>query len=336
VEGVEIQKVDETLKPIDGTKEDIACDTVLLSVGLLPENELTRQAGISIDSKTLGPAVFEDMQTDVEGIFSCGNVCHVHDLVDFVTQESIAAGESAARFVKKKESYTGKVLNVKVGDGIGQCVPHKIRVDALDKGVEISFRVNAIYKESEIAVSADGKALAKYKKQSLAPGEMEKVFVPKNLIAGANGELTLSVIGEKIKKDDSAQRACVDNKDGTFDLICIVCPKGCAIHVNVKDNYKTTGNSCPRGAEYAYKELTAPTRVITSTAIIKGARLPRVPVKTDRDIDKSKIFESMAKLNNLAVKANVKIGDVVAANIDGKGANFVATRDMTETDLPKI
>ena len=112
------------------------------------------------------------------------------------------------------------------------------------------------------------------------------------------------------------------------ELICIVCPKGCHLHVDEQDDYKVTGNSCAKGAEYGHKELTNPTRVITSTVIITGAAHSRLPVKTDRDIPKPLIFESMKLLNGVEVQSPVKTGDIIVKDILGTGVNFVATRDM--------
>lgn len=112
------------------------------------------------------------------------------------------------------------------------------------------------------------------------------------------------------------------------ELICIVCPKGCHLHVDEEDGYKVTGNSCARGAEYGRKELTNPTRVITSTVKITGAAHSRLPVKTDRDIPKPLIFEAMKLLNVVMVQSPVKTGDIIVKDILGTGANFVATRDM--------
>ncbi|MDR1951967.1 MAG: DUF1667 domain-containing protein [Elusimicrobiota bacterium] len=113
-----------------------------------------------------------------------------------------------------------------------------------------------------------------------------------------------------------------------MDLICIVCPNGCHINVDPKNDYKVTGNACDRGTVYGKKELTSPTRVITSTAIIKGAEISRVSVKTNKDIPKSEIYKAMKTLDNLEIKAPVKIGDVAVSNIDNLGVDFVITKEL--------
>jgi NADPH-dependent 2,4-dienoyl-CoA reductase/sulfur reductase-like enzyme/CxxC motif-containing protein len=328
VEQVTVQKVDENMKPIAGTEQTLDCDTVLLSVGLIPENELTRQAGIDIDPRTNGAIVFENMETSMGGVFACGNVCHVHDLVDFVTAESIKAGKSAAQNALEGSKSIGAILEVKNGDGVGYTVPQKIRMDNVDKSVEIFFRTKAIYKEAQIEVkSADG-LIANFKREHMAPGEMEKIMLPKVLLEKAKGEISLSINGIKKAADDSAAKARVEHPDGTIDLICIVCPKGCHIKVDPKHDYKTTGNSCDRGAAYGKKEITNPTRVITSTAILKGSKLPRVSLKTNKDIPKEKISEAMKTLDNLELNAPVKIGDKAVKNICGLDADFVITRNL--------
>ncbi|MDR2772205.1 MAG: DUF1667 domain-containing protein [Elusimicrobiota bacterium] len=131
-----------------------------------------------------------------------------------------------------------------------------------------------------------------------------------------------------ILADDSATKTRVENADGTVDLICIVCPSGCRIKIDTKNGYKVTGNTCPRGEAYGKKELISPTRVLTSTAIIKGAPISRVSVKTNKDIPKSSIFAVMKTLDNLELKAPVKIGDTVVSKVEGLEADFVVTKPL--------
>ncbi|MDR0707557.1 MAG: NAD(P)/FAD-dependent oxidoreductase, partial [Treponema sp.] len=149
VEQVVVQPVDEQRRPIPGAEQTLDCDTLLLSVGLIPENELSRQAGLEISPRTSGPVVYENMETSVPGIFACGNVAHVHDLVDFVTAESVRAGAAAARYVYKKPE---KVIQMQNGEGVGYTAPQKIRLENVDKSVDIFFRSTAIYKASKIEV----------------------------------------------------------------------------------------------------------------------------------------------------------------------------------------
>lgn len=181
VEGVAIAKVGADRKPIKGTEIQFDCDTVLLSVGLIPENELTKTADITIDPRTNGAVVFENMETSANGIFACGNVVHVHDLVDFVTAESQKAGKAAAEYVLNGEKNKNNFIELSNGNGVGYTVPQKIRRGA--NGAEIFFRVRQIFGNSAITVrDSSGNLIAKFKREHLAPGEMEKISVPKVLL----------------------------------------------------------------------------------------------------------------------------------------------------------
>ena len=192
VEKAIVAKVDENRKPIPGTEMEFDCDTILLSVGLIPENELTRTAGIPMDGRTNGALVHENMETDAPGIFACGNVVHVHDLVDYVTAESQRAGAAAAKFALGLPNR-GEALEVKNGEGVSYTVPQQLRVAAIEKSVDVFFRVRRIYKAAEILVEAGGEKLAGFKREHMAPGEMEHIVLPKVLLEKATGPITVSV-----------------------------------------------------------------------------------------------------------------------------------------------
>ncbi|MCY6355879.1 NAD(P)/FAD-dependent oxidoreductase [Clostridium sp. ZS2-4] len=177
ITGVTIAKVDENLKPIKGTEEYIECDTLLLSVGLLPENELSRTAGVKL-GVTGGPEVDERMQTNVEGIFACGNVLHVHDLVDFVTEESYNAGKNAVEYVKGKR-VEGETIELIAENGVGYTVPKIINSNNVDNTVDVRFRVRNVFSDSYVSVYFDGEREVHRKKKVLAPGEMETVKLNK-------------------------------------------------------------------------------------------------------------------------------------------------------------
>jgi NADPH-dependent 2,4-dienoyl-CoA reductase/sulfur reductase-like enzyme/CxxC motif-containing protein len=328
VEQIVIQKVDEQRKPIPGAEQTLDCDTLLLSVGLIPENELSRQAGLEISPCTSGPVVYENMETSIPGIFACGNVAHVHDLVDFVTVESIRAGAAAAKYVYKKSE---KVIQVRNGEGIGYTIPQKIRLENVAKSVDIFFRTTAIYKTSKIEVKSGDTMIASFKREHLAPGEMEKITLPKSLFEKAEKAedvpLVVSVNSPE-KVSESNVKFRTKRPDGITELICIVCPKGCRLQVDENNGFAVTGNDCVRGEEYGKQEISNPTRVITSTVCAAGGAISRMPVKTDKNIPKSKIFEAMASLDELEVKAPFKAGDVVVPNLCGVGANFISTRSL--------
>lgn len=190
VEQVTVSQVDENRRPIPGTEMVFDCDTLLLSVGLIPENELTRQAGIPMDRRTNGALVYENMETQVPGIFACGNVVHVHDLVDYVTAESQRAGAAAAAFVQGVEK-TSASLPLTNGPGVGYTVPQSIRLD-VDKA-QVMFRVGRVFHKSRIVVRDEaGNQIAQFPREHMAPGEMEQISLPKVLLERAVGGLTVT------------------------------------------------------------------------------------------------------------------------------------------------
>jgi NADPH-dependent 2,4-dienoyl-CoA reductase/sulfur reductase-like enzyme len=182
LQGVTIAKVDENRRPIKGTEEYIACDTLLLSVGLLPENELSRQANVELSNITGGPIVNESLQTNIEGVFACGNVLHVHDLVDHVTTESYNAGINAASYVKGR-IFDEKGIEIVATEGVRYTVPKYISGKNIDKPIDVRFRVGDVYKDSYISVYFDDVREMHIRKRVLAPGEMESVKFTKELFA---------------------------------------------------------------------------------------------------------------------------------------------------------
>ena len=194
VEQVVVSQVDERRNPIPGTEMVFDCDTLLLSVGLIPENELTWQAGIEMDRRTSGAVVYENMETSIPGVFACGNVCHVHDLVDFVTAESQRAGAAAAQYVLDGSGEaSGPTLDVRNGDGVTYTVPQRIRPERVERLCQLFFRVNRVCGDSEIVVTSGEVQIAKFKREHLAPGEMENISLPRALLSKAEGELTVSI-----------------------------------------------------------------------------------------------------------------------------------------------
>lgn len=193
VEKAVVAQVDGGKNPIPGTEMTFDCDTILLSVGLIPENELTQSAGIPLDGRTKGAVVYENMETAVPGVFACGNVVHVHDLVDYVTAESQRAGAAAARFALGQPN-AGAALELENGPGVSYTVPQRIRVDSVEKSVDVFFRVRAVYHgDLRIVAESGGKQLAAFRREHLAPGEMEHVTLPRVLLEKAAGPVTIRV-----------------------------------------------------------------------------------------------------------------------------------------------
>jgi NADPH-dependent 2,4-dienoyl-CoA reductase/sulfur reductase-like enzyme len=180
VEGVWIAEVDEHLKPIPGTEEHYTCDTLLLSCGLIPENELSQKAGVALSPVTKGPVVNEQLETDVPGVFACGNVLHVHDLVDYVSEEASAAGRHAAAYVKAgepAEEHAGIPL-VPEG-GVRYTVPATVDPASMDEKLTVRFRVGAVRRNVFESVYVDDARIAHKKRPIVAPGEMEQVILKK-------------------------------------------------------------------------------------------------------------------------------------------------------------
>ena len=195
--GVTVAEVDAKRQPIPGTEQHFDCDTLLLSVGLLPENELTRQADVEMSNLTSGAVVDDTLQTSKEGIFACGNVLHVHDLVDFVSAESFKAGKAAAEYVQGKKRV-GTYVSVKDGDGVRGVVPQKLLIpDGDAENVQIMFRPSGVYENAYIRVMDGDKELIKQKKRILTPGEMAELILKPEVVKGLSGaDVTVSIVKE--------------------------------------------------------------------------------------------------------------------------------------------
>ena len=185
VTGVTIAAVDAQNRPIPGTEEHYSCDTLLLSVGLIPENELSLSAGVALSPRHKGPVVNESLETNVPGIFACGNVLHVHDLVDYVSEEATNAGRNAAAFVRRdgKDDAALPAVEIVPGDGIGYTVPETVRPKIMNDLFTVRFRVRGVYRDHFISVYFDGEGVQHRKKQIVAPGEMEQVILQKKDLA---------------------------------------------------------------------------------------------------------------------------------------------------------
>ena len=192
LEGVTLARVDENRRPIPGTERDIPCDTLLLSVGLLPENELSQQAGVRLDAVTGGPEVGDDLSTSIPGVFACGNVLHVHDLVDFVSQEAARAGENAARYLleQRRERQTVRLTGK---NGVRYTVPQYLDPEGVEESVTVRFRVGKPYQNADLAVYADGALLRRVHKRILTPGEMEQLTLRRADLPRELAEITIQV-----------------------------------------------------------------------------------------------------------------------------------------------
>lgn len=197
VQGITLAQVDENRRPIPGTEEHYTCDTLLLSCGLIPENELSRALGVEISPVTSGPLVNECLETNVEGVFACGNVLHVHDLVDFVSQEATAAGKHAAEYVLHGKVKGGKDIPIQAVEGARYTVPKTINPERMDEKHTVRFRVGDVYKNCYVSVYLNNERIIHKKRLVVAPGEMEQVILTKEQLSSYPG---LSQITVKIEE----------------------------------------------------------------------------------------------------------------------------------------
>ncbi len=200
VTAVTIAEVGPDRKPIPGTEERYTCDTLLLSCGLIPENELSRAAGVTMSPITSGPVVNESLETNIPGVFACGNVLHVHDLVDYVSEEAKRAGQNAVKYINDgcKVSEGADVIEVTATEGARYTVPSTINVERMDDLLTVRFRVGDVYKNSFVSVYFDDERIMHNQKRILAPGEMEQIILRKSQLLEHQN---LKKITIKIEKD---------------------------------------------------------------------------------------------------------------------------------------
>ena len=181
LEGITLAEVDSKGKPIPGTEEEYSCDTLLLSVGLIPENELSNGMGVEMNPVTSGPKVNESLETSIDGVFACGNVLHVHDLVDFVSEEAAAAGKNAAAYIKAGavKLNNGKDITLKATDGVRYTVPVTINPERMEDNITVRFRVGNVYKNCYVSAYFGEDRVIHRKRQIVAPGEMEEIKLTK-------------------------------------------------------------------------------------------------------------------------------------------------------------
>lgn len=200
VTGVTLSRVDARRRPIPGTEETIPCDTLLLSVGLLPENELTRAMGAQICATTGGPRVSARFETSVPGVFACGNVLHVHDLVDYVSEEAAMAGASAARYARSGEAGAGRRIEIEAGEGVRYTVPQWVDLDDMPEETTLRFRVSDVFRERRIVAEMGGERLIQKRRRIMAPGEMEQITLRRDALERAGGAGKIRIYTEAEQK----------------------------------------------------------------------------------------------------------------------------------------
>lgn len=335
--GVTVVEIDqETRRPVPGSEREVECDTLLLSVGLIPENELSCMAGVELSRLTNGAEVDQSLQTNVPGIFACGNVLHVHDLVDFVSEEGECAGREAARYAAcpKLGHDLSTAIPVVVSGGVHYSIPQRITVDATGD-ITVRYRVDGVYHDAAVIARAGDEVVAKHRALVVVPSEMGTLTVPADKVIAA-GNLTLTLekgqerpasahAGKKLAPDENA----FVEADEVRHFTCIRCPMGCDLDVAIEGGEVTavSGATCGRGVKYAREEAISPTRTVTALVEVMGSVEP-LSVKTADPIPKDRVIDLLHVLAAIRLDGPVHIGDVVLADACGTGVDVVATKEI--------
>ncbi len=299
-------EVDETGTPKMETTRRIPCDTLILSVGLIPENELARACGVAMDPITGGARVDGRLMTSVPGIFSCGNALHVHDLVDMVSAEAETAAAGACAYLAG--AHDRPLLPVTAGEGVRYVLPRTL---AASTETTLSLRVRAPGRAQSVLVRAGETLLAEKKLLRLTPAEMIRIPLP--ALSADTGPITVT-----LRQDEDARPSV----SGANEMICTVCPNGCTllpVWTEQEDGARTLaveGARCKRGRAFCECELTDPRRTLTTTIRILGGELPLVPVRSEGTFPKAKLRELVRSLNARTLSAPLAQGETAAVELD--------------------
>ena len=313
LEAVVVTEFDSEGKPIPSTSRTIPCDTLVLSVGLIPENELAKACGIEMDPVTGGALVDGQLMTSVPGIFSCGNGLHVHDIVDMVSAEAETAAENAAKYIRNKQSSAHQSISLDISHGIRYALPRSILPDSK---TTLSMRVSAPARMQTILVERDGQVIAKKAMRRLSPAEMIRIPIPPLPLEGGN--ITLSIRQDELPEDMLSQS----------ELTCTVCPNGCSlIPVTQPDgSIEIQGALCPRGVQFGINEVTSPMRTLTSTLRIRNGAYPLVAVRSSAPIPKKELKQRVHELREFSLSAPVTSGE----RINAAGMELIITGSVNE------
>ena len=313
LEAVVVTEFDSNGKPIPSTSRTIPCDTLVLSVGLIPENELAKACGIKMDPVTGGALVDGQLMTSVPGIFSCGNGLHVHDIVDMVSAEAETAAENAARYILNKQSAIQQSIALDISQGIRYALPRSILPNSK---TTLSMRVSAPGRMQTILVERDGQVIAKKAMRRLSPAEMIRIPLPPLPLEG--GSITISVRQDDIPAD------MLSNSE----LTCTVCPNGCSLIPIIHDDgsVEIQGALCPRGIQFGTNEVTNPMRTLTSTLRIQNGAYPLVAVRGSSLIPKKELRQRVRELREVTLSAPVNSGQ----RINAGGMELIITGSVKE------
>lgn len=305
LEAVVAADVDETGAVLPETKRTVPCDTLILSVGLIPENELAKACGIAMDPVTSGALVDGRLMTSIPGIFSCGNGLHVHDIVDMVSEEAESAAKSAVAFIKCQTTGNPQIP-VSVESGIRYALPRSV---VPDTATRLALRVTCPGRMQTVFVRQGDAVLVKKSARRLSPAEMIRLNLPP--VSGAEA-LTVS-----LRQDEQPETSSVS------ELVCTCCPNGCALLPKKSDDGELAieGALCKRGIEFGLAELTDPRRTLTTTVRVSGGRYPLVSVRSTESVRKADLKALVKRLRGVALSAPVRCGDSVPFD----GAQIIVT-----------
>jgi NADPH-dependent 2,4-dienoyl-CoA reductase/sulfur reductase-like enzyme/CxxC motif-containing protein/multimeric flavodoxin WrbA len=343
LEKVTIAPVNEKLVPDMSKAFDVECDCLLLSVGLIPDNEVSRQMGVEINPRTNGPVVSASLETNKPGVFACGNVLQVHDLVDNVSAEGLLAGRSAAHYALHRAC-----IQLVAGPSVGYVNPATLSPEMNET---VSFRVRKATTPALVKIGDCMEAKLPF----AIPSEMVRIEVPKEKIQAflerqlkrddfpANGICTIQVdvvedtatLEAEKKAKEAGKGPALKEGQEEIPLTCICCPHGCQLRV-IKEGDKVIevrGNGCSRGAAFGEQEVIEPRRVFSTTVAIKGAICGKIPVKLSGDFPKDKLVEAAAEIQKLELDAPVYVGQVLIRDLCGeKGVNVLACRTFLRAE----
>ena len=296
LEAVVAAKVDASGEPLPQTRRVIPCDTLIFSVGLIPENELARACGVTINPLTGGALVDARLMTSIPGIFSCGNGLHVHDIVDMVSAEAEAAAQNAVRYLTNKMAEERQIL-LTAGAGIKYVMPPSIPENT---PATVALRVQAPGRMQSILITQAEKIIVKKSKQRLSPAEMIRISLPS--VSAEKGDLRVLLFQEPISADSA---------EGY--LICICCPNGCVLFPEQKEggSLEIKGAMCLRGVLYATGELSDPMRTLTTTVRVENARYPLVPVRSSQPVRKKELPRLVKELRSVRLIAPLRCGEQI-------------------------
>ena len=328
LQGVYTEKVDSRFSPIPGTREFVACDTLILSVGLIPENDAFDLLNWEKDPITSGPQVDSRGMTSVPGVFSCGNSLHVNDLVDYVSQSGETAGNAAAAYVRGDSGR--QTVTVSAGNGIASLVPQRTEIES--GSVDFFFRSRETLRGRRLSVTADGNEIFSCRYGIVKPPEMEKVTIDTDAIPKNAAAIRFELLEDPQANADSSE---IDEAD---ELVCIECPRGCRLRIgrSIDGSIEVKGNSCPKGKRYGEEEMKNPHRVLTTSVKTVFAHQPRLSVRTNGGIPTAALFDAMKAAAVLTVDRGTVPGDTIVKNFGGWGVDLIATSECRPESRSEI